>query len=310
MSCTNLRDRLVQSLSKSIEKLSISNNGELLKNKFICPICLQIFDLNECLNTGDKLSLEDVPPKSLGGHPLTITCKKCNNSCGHNLDIYLFNEIKNGCIIPLSGKEMQKGTISSGSTILQGQISIDVNYKKISLKIDEKNNNPTNIGAFNSDLKKVFESQTPVNFQLNFTEMKRCPEVISSAILKNAYLLAFHILGYRYILRSNLDVVRKQILYPQQMILNINPVIFHDEDFLQRFSDGIYIVSIGNQLCIGVIISLKMKAVNVVHHFFVVLPDYKDEETRIYSEVLNKHQEQMVTIIAQLKNRDRYMHLL
>jgi hypothetical protein len=83
------------------------------------------------------------------------------------------------------------------------------------------------------------------------------------------------------------------------MLLNTNPVIFQNEEFLQRFNDGIYKVSIGNQLCIGVIISLKMKKINVNHQFFVVLPDYKDEGTRIYSEVLNRHQKQVVSIIAQ-----------
>lgn len=305
MSRTDLRNRLVLSLSKSINELSISNNGEQLKNKFICPICLKIFDLNECLNSGDKISLEDIPPKSLGGHPLTITCKNCNNSCGRNLDIYLFNEIKKGCIIPLSGKEMQKGTISNGSTTLQGQISFDVYNKIISVKIDEKNNNPSNIDTLNSDLKKAFESRIPANFQMNFTELKRCPEVLSTALLKNAYLLAFHTFGYRYILQSNLDIVRIQILFPQQKILSINPIIFLNERSLQNFDDGVYKVSIEDQLCIGVIFTLNMKEINIAYQIFAVLPDFNDKKSRIYSEVFG-HGITKVSIIAKYKKINQY----
>lgn len=298
MNSIDLRNRLVQSLSKSIEELSMSNNGELLKNKFICPICLQIFDLNDCLNTGDKISLEDVPPKALGGHPITITCKKCNNNCGYDLDTFLINEIKMGSIIPLSEKRMQKGTITNGSTTLQCQLSVDENNKKISINIDEKNNNPLNIERLKSNLKKTIESRIPANFQMNFTRLKRCPEVLSTALLKNAYLLAFQKLGYRYILHSNLDIVRKQILFPQQKILSVNPIIYQNEPFFQNFDDGVYKVSIDGHPCIGVFITLKIKAINCNHQFFAILPDSKDKDIHIYSEVLGNNVKRNVSIIA------------
>lgn len=301
MNRTDLRNLFVKSLSASLDKLSIAKNGEQMREIFICPICLQIFNLKECLNTRDIISLEDVPPKSLGGHPLTITCKNCNNSCGHNLDTYLVNEIKSGHRILLSREKEQKITLSNDSTLLQGQFSIDYNKKTISTIVKEENNNPSNIAAFHSDLKMAFESHSPTELKMNFTELKRCPDVLHLSILKNAYLFAFHILGYRYILRSNLDIVRKQILYPQQKILASSPVIFRDEKSLQLFDDGVYSVSIDNQLCIGVKISLKLKEINKVHSFFTVLPDYTDDESRIYTE-LSKQHEQKVSIIAKFKN--------
>lgn len=302
MNRTYLRNYFVQSLSTSLDKLPIMYNGERMKNKFICPICLQIFKLDECLKSKDIVSLEDVPPKSLGGHPLTITCKKCNNRCGHDLDTYLFNEIRRWHKVKLSEREKQKGTISNGTTELQGQISIDLNSKIISTTISEKNNNPSNIDNFESVLKKAFENNSSTDLKLKFTEPKLCPEVIKTSILKNAYLLAFYVLGYRYILRSNLMNVRKQILNPQQTILTSNPIIFKDEVSLQSFNDGVYKISIENQPCIGVIISLKLKEIKIVHQFCVVLPDYMDKESRIYSEVLSKHHKRKVSIIAKFKN--------
>lgn len=303
MNGNDLRNLFVKSLSASLDKLSIAKNGEQLKDIFICPICLQKFNLKECLNARDIISLEDVPPKALGGRPLTITCKNCNNSCGHDLDTYLVNEIRNGHKLLLSESQKQKGTISVGTTELLGKFSIDLNSKSISVTINENNNNPANIDDAKFNLKKAFEDQRSIDIKLKFTEQKRYPQVLIPSILKNAYLLAFHELGYRYILRSNLDIIRRQILYPQQIILISNPVIFQDEVFMQSFGDGVYKVSIGNQLCIGVIISLKLKEINIEHRFFVVLPDYMDEESRIYSDVLSKEQGQKCSIIAKLNNR-------
>ena len=58
-----------------------------IPNSYICPLCIRNFtikDLDQSLN--NCLTLEDVPPHSLGGKPLTLTCKECNNTAGSLLD--------------------------------------------------------------------------------------------------------------------------------------------------------------------------------------------------------------------------------
>src|ERR1700752_2897682 len=45
-----------------------------------CPLCLRGFE------TPAALTLEDVPPKSIGGRPLILTCGSCNYNSGHMLD--------------------------------------------------------------------------------------------------------------------------------------------------------------------------------------------------------------------------------
>ena len=45
-----------------------------------CPLCLGAF------GSPEALSPEHVPPKAIGGKPLVLTCRKCNNSHGHLLD--------------------------------------------------------------------------------------------------------------------------------------------------------------------------------------------------------------------------------
>jgi hypothetical protein len=50
----------------------------------VCPICRKPFTV-EALDDG-RLSKEHVPPQSVGGHELLLTCTACNNTAGTKLD--------------------------------------------------------------------------------------------------------------------------------------------------------------------------------------------------------------------------------
>jgi hypothetical protein len=69
-------------------KLGFENeSGKFVKveEPYICPICNQIFSSELLIQTDDNLNpltLEDVPPKKLGGKPILLTCKNCNNEIG------------------------------------------------------------------------------------------------------------------------------------------------------------------------------------------------------------------------------------
>lgn len=49
-----------------------------------CPICLTPFTVDAIAD--GRLSSEHVPPESVGGHELVLTCKRCNNSAGTKVD--------------------------------------------------------------------------------------------------------------------------------------------------------------------------------------------------------------------------------
>src|SRR3984957_18561906 len=51
---------------------------------YVCPICCSPFTV-EALNDG-RLSVEHVPPQSVGGRELLLTCTACNNTAGTKLD--------------------------------------------------------------------------------------------------------------------------------------------------------------------------------------------------------------------------------
>ena len=50
-----------------------------------CPICLTPFT-KEAVKAGLDVSMEHVPPKTMGGSVKCLTCTDCNQSAGRNLD--------------------------------------------------------------------------------------------------------------------------------------------------------------------------------------------------------------------------------
>jgi len=54
-----------------------------LGDKYVCPLCRDAFERSEIES---KLSVEHVPPSSVGGRPVALTCKRCNNTAGTLLD--------------------------------------------------------------------------------------------------------------------------------------------------------------------------------------------------------------------------------
>ena len=71
--------------SKAIAKY---RNGD--SSIYYCPICqLGYYEVSAI--TGEELTLEDVPPKSIGGKPILLTCRKCNSSAGDKIDAAIAN---------------------------------------------------------------------------------------------------------------------------------------------------------------------------------------------------------------------------
>ena len=110
MGNSNKRRHLLLLYKDIIENLPfIDEKGEKkeLVNTFICPICLKTFDILDY----DNITIEHVPPEKLGGRPLLLTCKDCNNVCGSNLDVYLINEIRNSYSLRNFTSKTHKATL-------------------------------------------------------------------------------------------------------------------------------------------------------------------------------------------------------
>lgn len=241
MSKKNKRLHLLRSCMDQIEKLPwyIVGNKKpvIVQNVFICPICLKVIDLNEVSENelNNIVSLEDVPPKSMGGTPILITCKSCNNTCGHNMDVFLLNELKYREDIKSFGNKGKRAKLTSGEYDVNAIVKLKED-KTLVLEV-KKENDPKKIKSYFETIQS--ECDWKLNAHIILSDVKRNQAAANIALLKSAYLLAFQKLGYRYILTTKLDVVRNQIQNPEESL--IPKFIVGDERYIkEEYEDGVY----------------------------------------------------------------------
>lgn len=178
------------------------------KDFYICPICHKP---HKDLNSLDPLTLEDAPPKSLGGKANTLTCKSCNNTAGHKIDFHLaerLRELDNAKFLP--GTEMNV-KIKIGNETLQGTVSVEADGT-MQIIHSKKNNHPEILEQ------KMKELKGGMTIDMDFLKSRVIPDNLEYALLKTGYMLAFEKFGYSFILDSNYNIVREQLQNPEKRI--------------------------------------------------------------------------------------------
>ena len=298
MSNKNKRLRLLRICVEQIEKLPwrivASNEPANVQNVFICPICLEVIDLSKFSENdfNNIISLEDVPPKSMGGKPILITCKQCNNICGHEIDVYLLNELKYRAEMQLPSSVSKKAKLTLGDNVLNATFKIK-DDKNIVLELTQKND-PKKVKTHFEDIKK-----SGVNWKLNaqiiLSDVKRNPTAANIALLKSAYLLAFQRLGYRYILNEELQIVRNQILNPKESL--ISRFIVGDERYIKdENKDGVYRAYYNETEILLVIFSFNLNDVKCRRA--IALPPI-NKNIDIY-ETINKQTDFKISILEEV----------
>ena len=176
-----------------------------------CPICLCEFKRTD-VEKGTKVTLEHVPPKTLGGSPLCLTCKTCNNKASV-IEQHAFKMLK----------ARKEWTEHKGVPIV---VNIG-GFKKKSRYFPNEIN-----ASFPSQIKhlrggKIDIGSIPHNvhldknlgFSLNIPQRDDFEFV---SMIKSAYLTIFSLLGvngYRFAENEGLKLVREQIMNPYSKIL-------------------------------------------------------------------------------------------
>lgn len=185
---------------------------------YICPICLDPFskeDLDQ-KNSKNPLSLEDAPPKSLGGSQIVLTCERCNNGLGIDIDWHLTERLKElEFKDKLVGSE-QLGTFQIDGLVTNGKIIVekDGTTKAVHSK---KINDPKKLDKFIQLIKTK-----KINPFFKHKPTRVDPKKIQIGLIKNAYLLMFEKFGYAIILNKEYDRVREQLLNPEKNIYPLN----------------------------------------------------------------------------------------
>ena len=170
---------------------------------YCCPLCLGGF-VREQLEAG-VLTDEHVPPLSVGGRPLVLTCTSCNNLASGRLDVAVANEEK----VRTFGKPHALGSLPATATRrgIPNTGSVRFDGETVVMMGDAGQNNPTTLAAYTEALKGIGDGdEIGVKIRVG-----RDPIAAGIGWLRSAYLAAFAVYGYRYTLQPMFDPVRGAI---------------------------------------------------------------------------------------------------
>ena len=291
MSNKNKRNRLIEFCSQAIGEMPFqTEDGEEfpVKGYYVCPLCKKTFNLQKLGDkVGDVLTLEDVPPKSLGGSPILVTCKKCNSKCGHDIDNWLLHELE----LQYGNKDRQlenaDAVLDSHGKKVHTKVWIDED-KTICFDIRSKTNPPNAVDDFVNSVKSDGANYS-IQVNLHVKKEKSNVQAARIAVLKSAYLYAFRKLGYYYILNDSLKPIRDQILNPDKDILHGTFIIGDQDTMPTKREDGVYIAIVNEYRFLVVLISFTVPSTGFICRGVVALPypGSEEEGIRLYHEILS-----------------------
>jgi hypothetical protein len=263
---------------------------------FICPLCFRYFTRTEVLNqNGDEVpvTIEHVPPEALGGKKKTLTCVECNNEAGYQLDSHLINSLELADFMTgIPGSSVDARLTVNEKIKLGGTVRVGEN-RQLELIYDRKRSDKTEIEEF-----EKLESPGLRTMNMTFSGRRgkgykqRRPEC---SLLRIAYLWAFSLFGYGFLINHGMSVVRTQIKNPSEDILP-NWGISQREDFPDA-SLGVNLVTLPKELQ-SFLVVFDLKTALQKRRYGVLLPGPTLPGTNIYNQLNDQSKVNAVTPIT------------
>lgn len=184
---------------------------------YVCPLCLTGFYEDEL----DQLTFEHVPPRSLGGRELILTCSNCNEHASGKDGVDTHARKHENVL------DFLRGTMNSPH---RAQYSINNTRQEVRVIHQAggmlisgvpKANPPGRGHEIQRELESM-ASDDPTRMSFNISLNRDLHSGHSAAIswLRAGYLAAFAAFGYRYILGLSFESVRDQIANPKENIIS------------------------------------------------------------------------------------------
>jgi hypothetical protein len=195
-----LFDRLEADLRKNI----IGKSGVVW-----CPMCLKEFGPGAAehlkgIPEEEWLTEEHVIPESTGNQEVTLTCKSCNSSLGHQIDSHLARKVRLDRAVKLG--EKMKGTLRWPG----GGAPVDVSHGADgTVHLHLKPTTSQMATQFMERARKYASGERQVSLTIDSRlDMRK----FVASVAKAAYLGMFVDRGYGYILLPSLEPIRRAIM--------------------------------------------------------------------------------------------------
>lgn len=176
---------------------------------YVCPLCGAAYAIEATDSPDPELTVEHVPPGAAGGVELCLTCKSCNNGASSTLNAAAADRHKWEKALRGHGDHEVRGR-----AFLDGyEVGADMRFggDGSNIVLNTQAARPRDAAGFVESLRRSAVEDVVLTLSVPIYDSGM--ELVSG--LRDAYLIAFSALGYRYILRPELDAVRRQIQEPE-----------------------------------------------------------------------------------------------
>lgn len=174
--------------------------GKYREPTYPCPICLRPFAVDAL--TDGRLSSEHVPPQSVGGRDLVLTCTICNNSAGTKLDADA--AVKELVQSAMTGRREHRERVKAKIGALHLNAEVHFSEGLYSLVVPRGINKPGSHDVL-KDVARPGSSLT--------VEYRRFSELGAKiSWFRAGYLALFSVAGYAFALDPAMEIARRQIL--------------------------------------------------------------------------------------------------
>ncbi len=293
----DIRRKIFDLFSKNLE--IIKSHPEVkfdpdFQNGYICPLCFDPFFVSDLdYSSPNRLTLEDVPPKSLGGKPKLLTCKKCNSKSGHALDVHLLKKLEEIDAKEFLPNVAYRTSFRSENNKMNGTVEISKDGR-LCYDLKPEWSNPEETKRFMEEvfpgfaildskpqiMKNQNEAYKSNLYSIEFPKLTNDFRA-KVALLRVGYLLSFSLLGNAFLINGNLFKVREQISNPDKKIL---PRQFGINFEFPEILEGINLIKSPKELrCFLVVFYLKSKSKK--RQFAIVLPGPSALGIKIYENL-------------------------
>jgi hypothetical protein len=255
------RARLFQIYARNLDEIAQHPGVEVEEHRlgeFMCPLCYRHFP-KTALTQGHQLTLEHVPPRSLGGTlaTCTLTCQACNNDGGGaQLDSYLVRRLDVADVfadVPRASIDIRYSIKNKHDEVrnLKGSLT-KVGSDTLHITQQSERMNP-------SDIDRVMEMFRAGNTHISAENVYSETQEAAVAFLRIGYLEAFRRFGYSFLMGDSSQYLSAQIRNPSLELLPPDSWFFR-ADALPDHQRAMYVVVAPEQLrCLLVVISLRSR---------------------------------------------------
>lgn len=177
---------------------------------YVCPICLKALS-EDALRRG-LLTREHVPPSHAGGRRLVLTCKDCNDFAGHSADVHASHEQDIFDFLQSRSLTSLKVDLKTPSGAIPARLSQSKEGVQI-FGVPRAAASTAHERVF-GEFSHASEGENWRKFRFSVGFSPYSPKQAAASWLRSAYLAFFSVVGYEFVFRPELNLVRTRIRNP------------------------------------------------------------------------------------------------